>query len=98
MRLREDSELAYNKATYVDDINVAGHVVGDVNLTQRASKRLKSRMNYYGNQAGNMKYRPATTTLGPWNGGILHTDTLFPMKSTTRKKWGKFREELQWIL
>lgn len=35
---------------------------------------------------------------GPWNGDILHTDTPFPMESTTRKKWGKFRQGLRWIL
>ena len=98
MRLREDGELACNEATYVDDIHVAGRVVGDLNLTRRASERLKSRMNHYGNQADDRKYRPLTPTPGPWIGGILHTDTPFPMKSTTGKKWGKFREGLQWIL
>ena len=49
MSLREDGELACNEATYVDDIHVAGRVVGDLNLTRRASERLKSRMNHYGN-------------------------------------------------
>ena len=29
-----------------------------------------------------------TLTPGPWNGGILHTATPFPMESTTGKKWG----------
>ena len=90
MKLRKDGELACNEATYVDDVHVAGQVVGEVNLTQRASERLKSRMNYYGNQADDRKYRPVTTTPGLWNGGILHTDIPFPIKSTTGKKWSKF--------
>ena len=37
-------------------------------------------------------------TPGPWRGGILHTDTPFPKKSMTGKKWTKFRIGLKWIL
>ena len=65
MEVREDGELACNEVTYVDDVHLVGRVVGEVNLTQRASKRLKSPMNYYGNQADDRKYRPVTTTPGP---------------------------------
>ena len=55
-------------------------------------------MNYSGNQVNDQKYRDVTLTLGPWNGGILHTDTPFPMESTTGKKWDKFRQGLQLIV
>jgi hypothetical protein len=29
---------------------------------------------------------------------VLHTDTPFPMESTTGKKWDKFRQGLLWVL
>jgi len=29
---------------------------------------------------------------------LIHTDTPFPIKSTTGKKWGRFRDGLQWII
>ena len=76
MKLRKDGKLACNEATYVDDVHVAGQVVGEVNLTQRASERLKSPMNYYGNQAEDRKYRPVTTT--PFHGpGVVVTGQYF---------------------
>ena len=98
MMLRGDEELACREATFVDDIHVAGRMVNKVSLTRLACKRLKARMNHLGNQADDRKYRDVTTTPGPWIGGIMHTDTPFPMQSTTGKKWSKFRAGLHWVI
>jgi hypothetical protein len=55
-------------------------------------------MNFQGNQADNRKYRLPTVTPGAWNGGIIHTDTPFPMMSTTEKKWMRIKAAFSWIL
>ena len=55
-------------------------------------------MNSVGNQADDRKYRLPTPTPGAWNGVIIHTDTPFPMMSTTVKKWNRFKDGLSWIL
>ena len=34
---------------------------------------------------------------GGWKGAIIHTNTPFPMKSTTGKKWSRFRSGLLWL-
>jgi len=59
---------------------------------------MKSLMNTRRNQADDKKYRPPCLKPGAWNGLIIHTDTPFPMKSTTGKKWTKFKTGLQGIL
>ena len=51
-----------------------------------------------GNQADDRKYRLPTLTPGAWNGVIVHTDTPFPVMSTTVKKWTRFKAGLSWIL
>ncbi len=56
------------------------------------------RMNSYGNQANAKKWRVPTGSPGAWNGAIMHTDTPFPMQSTTIKKWRRFRDGLEWVL
>ncbi|KAL7466321.1 hypothetical protein ACHAXS_006626, partial [Conticribra weissflogii] len=93
--LRKDGELATRKATFVDDIHVVGR---GGESTLRACKRLKSKMNSVGNQADDRKYRRPCTTPGAWNGVLIHTNTPFPMKSTTGKKWLKFKRGIQWVL
>ncbi len=60
-------------------------------------KKLKSRMNSLGNQANDRKYHKPSTAPTAWHGEIIHTDTTHPMKSTTGKKWGRFRAGLQWV-
>ena len=55
-------------------------------------------MNHLGNQADDRKNRLPTVTPGAWNGGIVHTDTPFPMMATTLKKWMRFKNGLSWIL
>ncbi len=39
-----------------------------------------------------------TAMPGAWNGVIVHTDTPFPMMSTTEKKWNRFKAGISWIL
>ena len=63
-----------------------------------ACAQLKARMNSLGNQADDRKYRLPTLTLGAWNGVIVHTDTPFPMMSTTVKKLTRFKAGLSLIL
>ena len=59
---------------------------------------MKSRMNTRGNQADDKKYCPPCLKPGAGNGLIIHTDTPSPMKSTTGKKWTKFKTGLRGIL
>jgi len=93
--IRKDGELATREATYVDDIRIGarGMVRG-----RSASKYLKSRMNSLGNQADDRKSYPPSTSPGPWKGNLIGTATPFPMKSTTGKKWSRFRAGLTYIL
>jgi len=98
MLLRKDGELATREANYVDDIHPCIREKEGTNEATRACAQLKSRMNSLGNQADERKYRPPTLTPGAWNGVIVHTDTPFPMMSTTLKKWLRFKTGLSWIL
>ena len=63
-----------------------------------ASRQLKTEMNSYGNQADDKKYRRPTCRPGAWKGEIMHTDQPFPRKSTTGKKWTRFKSGVQWVL
>ena len=99
MLLREDGELATTEVTFVDDIHVAGRAKdGEFNHAKLACKQLKSRMNSRGNQADERKFRNPSAWPGAWNGLIIHTGTPFPMKSTTGKKWDKFKNGLKWVV
>ena len=90
--LWRDNEMATREATYVDDIRVAGR---GLEGTRMACKQLKSQMNSLANQANDGKYWPPLLMSGAWKGEIIPTDTPFPMKSTTGKKWVKFRVGLR---
>ena len=98
MLLRRDGELATREADYVDDIHPCIREKPGSNEARRACAQLKSEMNSFGNQADDRKYRLPTLTPGAWNGVIIHTDTPFPMMSTTQKKWTRFKTGLSWIL
>jgi len=99
MLLREDGELATTEVTFVDDIHVAGRAKeGEFNYAKSGCKQLKSRMNSLGNQGAERKFRNLSPWPGVWNGLIIHTGTPFPMKSTTGKKWDKFKKGLRRIL
>ena len=109
LKLREDNELATDQKTYVDDVHTVGRSLGKycrrtkennqnvISLTRQACRQLKTRMNSVGNQADDRKYRDVSLTPGPWAGTLAHTDTPFPMKSTTGKKWTRFRDGLKFI-
>ena len=109
LKLREDNELATDQKTYVDDVHIVGRSLGKycrrtkennqnvISLTRQACRQLKTRMNSVGNQADDRKYRDVSLTPGPWAGTLAHTDTPFPMKSTTGKKWTRFRDGLKFI-
>ena len=55
-------------------------------------------MNSVGNVADDRKYRLPTCRPGAWKGEIMHTDQPFPRKSTTAKKWTRFKSGLAWVL
>ncbi len=95
--LRKDGRLATQEADYVDDIHASSRELDGENECAKACSQLKSEVNSRGNQADERKYRPPSTTPGAWTGLILHTDTPFPMKSTTQKKWTRFKDGLAWI-
>ena len=99
--LRADGELATRGVTFVDDGRIAAHLRKGkfgFNLAVSGCKQLKSRLNSFGNQADDRKWRPPSHCPGAWNGVIIHTDTPFPMKSTTSKKWDKFKKGLRVVL
>ena len=99
MLLRKDGELATTEVTFVDDCHVAGRAKErEFDHVMSGCKQLKSRMNSVGNQADDRKFRQPSYTPGAWNGVIIHTNTPFPHKSTTSKKWVKFKKGLNWVL
>ena len=71
---------------------------GEFDHAKSGCKQFKSRMNSVGNQADDRKYRLPSQRSGAWNGLIIHIDTPFPHKSTTAKKWDKFKKGLQMTL
>ena len=93
--LRRDNELACRQATYVDDIRATGR---GKSLARAGIKQLKSGMNSLGNQADDRKYRQPSTAAGAWKGCIILTNTPFPRKSTTGKKWARFKQGLVTVL
>ena len=100
MLLRKDGELATREADYVDDIHPCIREREGMNQARDACAQLKAGMNSLGNQAddNDRKYRLPTLTPGAWNGVIVHTDTPFPMMSTTVKKLTRFKAGLSLIL
>jgi hypothetical protein len=98
MLLQKDGELATREADYVVNIHLCIREREGINQARDACAQLKARMNSLGNQADDRKYRLPTLTPGAWNGVIVHTDTPFPVMSTTVKKWTRFKAGLSWIL
>jgi hypothetical protein len=97
MRIRGDGELASSQVDYVDDIHPTARGRDNKNAV-KAAKWLKSRMNSVGNQADDRKYRQPTCKPGAWKGEIMHTDQPLPRKSTTSKKWLRFKSGLDWVI
>ena len=100
MLLRKDGELATREANYVNDIHPCIRERDGPNEARKACTcaQLKAGLTSVGNQADDWKYRLPSPTHGAWNGVIIHTDTPFPMMSTTFKKWVRFKDGLNWIL
>jgi hypothetical protein len=96
MLLRRDGELATRRATFVDDLHGAARGKTGDNARQ-ASKATARRMNFYGNQDAARKVGPPTLIPRSWNGIMTHTDTPYPVKGTTAKKWTRGRSGLKWI-
>jgi len=94
--LRTDGEMATKRVTFVDDIHGASRGT-DEDPAREASRRLAGKMNYYGNQDAARKRGPPTLIPRPWNGFMTHTDTPYPVKGTTAKKWNRGRAGLNWI-
>ena len=97
LKIRKDGKLATRQATFVDDIHPTGRDEDGDEHTKHACSQLKSRMSSRGNRAEDRKYRPPSVTPGAWNGVIIHTDTPYPWKSTTQKKWTHLQDGLDWI-
>ena len=97
MLLRADGEVATREATFMDDTHVSGRDKDDTEDVRAACHQMRVGMNSRGNQADCKKYRPPVYCPGAWIGCVLHTDTPFPMKSTTAKKWKRFKDGLGWI-
>ena len=95
MLLRKDGELATRLVVFVDDIHTVGR---GKEATTQASRTLGKRMVYHGNQNSERKWRVSSLSPGAWNGSILNCVTPYPRKSTTGKKWKRFRNFLQWVL
>ena len=93
--LREDNELACRQATYVDDVRATGR---GKDLARAGIRQLKSGMNSLGNQADDRKYFQPSTASGAWKGFVILTNTPFPCKATTSKKWLKFKQGLDKVL
>jgi hypothetical protein len=89
--------MASQEVNYVDDIHPVSRGVDETNAILDA-KQLRSCMNSLGNQADDKKYRRPTCRPGAWKGEVMHTDQPFPRKSTTGKKWPRFRAGVQWVL
>ena len=93
--LQKDNELPCRQATYVDDVQATGQGRA---LARAGIQQLKSGMNSLGNQADNRKYWQPSTAAGAWKSFIVLTNTPFPRKSTTGKKWAKFKQGLEKVL
>lgn len=97
LRIRKDGELASAEVNYVDDLHPVSRGIDDTEAV-RTAKFTKSQLNSVGNQADDKKYRRPTCRPGAWKGEIMHTDQPFPRKSTTGKKWTRFKSGVAWVL
>jgi hypothetical protein len=97
MLIRKDGELAVRLVDYVDDIHPATRGIDNSNAV-RTDHFLKTRMNSVANQASEEKYRKPTTSPGAWKGEIMNTSEPLPRKSTSSKKWTRFKSGINWVL
>jgi hypothetical protein len=97
MLIRKDGELAVRLVDYVDYIHPCTRGI-NVSNAVKTDHFLKSRMNSVANQASEEKYRKPTTSPGAWKGEIMNTSEPLPRKSTSAKKWMRFKAGIQWVL
>jgi hypothetical protein len=81
---------------FVDDLHGATRGK-DASNAREAGRVTAYRMNYYGNQVAARKFGPPTLIPRPWNGIMTHTDSPYPVKGTTAKKWNRGRSGLAWV-
>ena len=67
-------------------------------MARAGIRQLTWGMNSFGNQADDRKYRQPSTAAGAWKGFIILTNTPFPCKATTGKKWEIFKQGLEKVL
>ena len=94
--LKEDGELATRRVTFIDDLHGVSRS-RDGSEAGEAARILACKMNYYGNQCAARKFGPPTLIPRPWNGIMTHTDTPYPVKGTTAKKWTRGLAGLAWV-
>jgi hypothetical protein len=94
--LKEDGELATRQAMFVDDLHGVSRGK-DQSEAREAGRVTAFKMNYYGNQVAARKFGPPTLIPRPWNGIMTHTDSPYPVKGTTAKKWRRGRAALEWV-
>ena len=94
--LKEDGELATRRVTFVDDIHGVSRG-RDGTEAGEAARVLAYKINSYGNQCAARKFGPPTLIPRPWNGIMTHTDTPYPVKGTTAKKWTRGLSGLAWL-
>jgi hypothetical protein len=95
-KVRFDKKLACDEVTCVDD----GRVLGpDQPLTQKAVRQLGSAIQYqHGAQEAGRKRRPVGQRTGAWAGQhVVYTDCGLDRKFTSKNKWDKAREAVQWM-
>ena len=94
--LRRDGEVATRRVTFVDDHRGVGRG-RDGSQAGEGARVMAFKMNYFGNQCAGRKFGPPTLISRPWNGVMTHTDSPYPVKGTTAKKWNRGRSGLSWI-
>jgi hypothetical protein len=81
---------------FVDDLHGVSRGK-DQSEAREAGRVTAFKMNYYGNQVAARKFGPPTLIPRPWNGIMTHTDSPYPVKGTTAKKWRRGRVALEWV-
>lgn len=88
-KLREDSRLACELLTFVDDERIAA---SDEELAYQAAHVLAAKQSYLGIQDAARKWRPPSKTPGAWAGSVVYIYTdLGVCILTSEEKWAKLK-------
>ena len=88
--------IACDCITYVDDTRTVGPTM---DLLQRATHQIESRMAYLGLQDATRKRRPASQTPGEWTGTItVSRPGIGLFVTVSQVKWDKAKLHLAWIM